>query len=218
MPKKSLSNHAVIDRIILASQSPRRVQLMQQAGFQFTVKVPEIIELQNPNETPQQMVCRLSLAKARKIAQELVMHETLEKKTTAVNTTDSTIIIAADTTVVHPGGKKTLGKPSNKNESKKMIEIIAGKTHVVLTGFAVIKIQAGKMRTTTKVVSTKVKIRKLTAKEIIDYVNTGEGMDKAGSYAAQGIGMGLIESIHGSYTNVVGLPMAELIAVLRNMK
>ncbi len=184
-------------KVILASSSPRRVELLTHMGIEFKSQPADIDETPLKKETPVKMVARLAEGKAMAVFDSAPKGEVL--------------IIAADTTVVHPNGKKILAKPENHVESFQMIQSIQGKTHDVLTGFSVLHRNAkGKVFLKTKVIQTKVKIRKLTKKEILAYVATGEGLDKAGAYGAQGVGMGLIESIQGSYTNVVGLPVAEL--------
>jgi septum formation protein len=113
---------------------------------------------------------------------------------------------------VSPDRKHVLNKPLSAEGARKMLRRISGRTHEVLTGYVILSFRGGKIaKWHSEIVSTKVDIRKLGAKEIADYVASGEPMDKAGSYAAQGIGMCLIEGIRGSYSNVVGLPMAELV-------
>ena len=191
-------------KLILASTSPRRRHLLKETGFQFLVHKPKTDEIMQKGESPQKMVKRLSLEKAEAVALE-------------TQYTDC-IILAADTTVVEPKNKKILNKPKSKIEAKKMLELISGKTHTVLTGFTLLHIQKGVVKKRiSKVVKTKVKIRRMSKNLIIKYIETGEPMDKAGSYGAQAIGMHIIESIRGSYTNVVGLPMCEVTNELMNL-
>jgi septum formation protein len=180
--------------LILASGSPRRRELLDWAGISLEVVVSDVDETPIAGESPKKMVARLSLMKAKAVQKKVGPHRW---------------IVAADTTVVSPLGKN-LGKPRHQAEAKQMLKLLAGKTHRVLTGFSCLK---GK-RQITQVVETKVRFRPLTPKEIDQYIKRGESMDKAGGYAAQGFGMVLIESIQGSYTNVVGLPMAELLKAL----
>lgn len=186
-------------KIILASGSPRRKELLTWAGIGFEINVPNVDETPLKNETPAKMVRRLSIMKAHTVAKA---------------STEEVIVIAADTTVVSPRGKN-LGKPESLKEAAKMIAAIQGMTHKVLTGYAIVKSKNGKiLKTISKVVSTSVTMRKLSKEQIQFYLAQGESMDKAGAYAAQGFGMVLIEKINGSYTNVVGLPMSEVLADL----
>jgi septum formation protein len=130
---------------------------------------------------------------------------------------ETAVIIAADTTVVSPQGK-ILGKPVDEKDALKMISAIQGKTHTVLTGYSLAKVSKGKVvKTVSKVVKTQVTMRKLSKAEQGFYLSRGESMDKAGAYAAQGYGMVLIEKINGSYTNVVGLPMKEVLEDLHKI-
>ena len=129
------------------------------------------------------------------------------------------IVIAADTTVVEPKGKKVLGKPRGRADAIRMLRTISGKTHTVLTGYCLLGTQGsargrGSQSSVVRVVKTSVKIRSLSTRDISAYLATGESMDKAGAYAAQGHGATLIEELRGSYTNVVGLPVAQLVSDL----
>ena len=188
--------------VVLASGSPRRTELLTWAGIQHQIVVPEVDETPQKNETPKKMVERLSRLKALAVA----------KKITEKNTNDATLwIIAADTTVVS-SRNKNLGKPESTNEAIKMIQALQGKRHFVYTSYAIAKLVRGKtLRCLVRSVRTDVVMRKLSRAEILDYLSKGESMDKAGAYAAQGYGMVLIERITGSYTNVVGLPVAQVL-------
>ena len=182
-------------QIILASTSPRRVDLLKQAGLKFDVRAPEADETPKRGESPQNLVRRLSLAKAKSVRSE----------------GKSLLIIAADTIVVSPNGKKILGKPVDSTDAKKMLKTLSGKTHTVLTGYSLLIIDSrGKQKIKIRVVKSRVKMRTLDSASIQRYVATGEPMDKAGSYAAQGIGAALVESLSGSYANVVGLPICQV--------
>lgn len=186
-------------KIYLASTSPRRRQLLSEAGFAFELVNPETDEIERKGESPRAMVKRFALDKAENACKLLPPNAT-------------GVVIAADTTVVSPDGKRVLNKPASEADARRMLGVISGRTHVVLTGYAVFAIAAGKIKKRHyAVVKTSVTMRKLSSAAIGAYVASGEPMDKAGSYGAQGIGMGLIESINGSYSNVVGLPMAELL-------
>lgn len=186
-------------KIVLASGSPRRKELLSWAGVSFEVLVSEVDESIIKNEKPIQMVRRLSKEKAEAVAKILNQ-----------NSSDA-IVIAADTTVVSPKGR-ILGKPIDLNEAYKMISELQGKTHQVLTGYCLVRVRGGKVKKIiSKVVKTEVTMRALSVKERKFYLSQGESLDKAGAYAAQGFGMVLIEKIRGSYTNVVGLPMNEVL-------
>lgn len=189
-------------KIYLASTSPRRRQLLSQVGFDFEVVRPEVDEVERKGEAPRAMVKRFALEKA-------------EAAFIRIPPGAAGILISADTTVVSPDGKHVLNKPTTEKHAEKILGMIAGKNHVVFTGYAIFAFAKGRI---TKrhygVVKTSVKMRKITPKMAREYIASGEPMDKAGAYGAQGIGMCLIESIRGSYSNVIGLPMAELVADL----
>ena len=192
-------------KVILASGSPRRKELLTWAGVEFEIMVSDVDETPLKKETPAAMVKRLSHEKALAVGQKIVTGS------------ETVVIIAADTTVVSPKGK-ILGKPVDEKDALKMISAIQGKTHTVLTGYSLAKVTKGKVvKTVSKVVKTLVTMRKLNKSEQEFYLSRGESMDKAGSYAAQGYGMVLIEKINGSYTNVVGLPMKEVLEDLRKI-
>ncbi len=190
-------------RVVLASTSPRRIDLLGGAGLRVIALAPDCNEDQLAGESPRKMVARLALTKAHSVALRLRQ-----------GPRERVLVIAADTTVVSPSGRRVLGKPRSRAEAASMLKMICGKTHEVLTGFTVIELQGARRRAVTVVVSTQVTMKRLRPRQIAAYVATGEPMDKAGSYAAQGLGMNFITSIRGSYTNVVGLPMAELLDTL----
>lgn len=186
-------------KLVLASSSPRRIELLGQLGWRAPALViarPDVDESVRRGESARAMVARLARAKAEAVA--------------GAGRGDR-LIIAADTTVVL--GSRVLGKPRNAAEARRMLAAIQGRAHVVLTGYCLLGVLGREGReqlALTRVVRTTVRIRKLSAAAIRDYVRTGEPMDKAGAYAAQGIGASFIESISGSYTNVVGLPISQL--------
>lgn len=189
-------------KIFLASSSPRRRQLLENVGFTFEIINPESDEIEIKGESPRKMVRRLALEKAQAAFEKIGKNE-------------SGVLISADTTVVSPDRKRVLNKPRDIAEAKKMLAILSGKNHVVLTGYSIFSFKRGKMiKKHSAIVKTTVKMKKLTRDEIEKYVASGEPMDKAGAYAAQGIGMCLIERTQGSYSNVVGLPMSELVTDL----
>lgn len=178
--------------VILASQSPRRKELMGLLHIPFTVRVADIDETPDPSLTPAEDVARLSRLKAEAIPQ--TSHE---------------IVIAADTLVVYDG--RELGKPADYREAKQMLQMLSGKTHQVMTGLTVLR--GDKQITCTEI--TDVRFRKLSEKEIDDYIQTGDPMDKAGAYGIQSGAAIFVESIHGDYYNVVGLPVCRLSQILK---
>lgn len=185
-------------KIILASASPRRKDLLSQCGYNFEIMVPNINEEPKENEQPSEMVLRLAKEKAIIIA----------------NQQREAIVIAADTTVAIEidGNIINLGKPESHEDSKRMLRLISGKKHSVYTGVSIRSDSLGVEH--SFIVKTDVYIALLSDEEIITYVATGEPSDKAGSYAAQGIGSKFIERIDGSFSNVVGLPLYETTKIL----
>lgn len=180
--------------IILASGSPRRLQLLQGLGFEVEVMVPHVDETPLADENPYDMVLRLASLKANAIS--LPVHR-LDYP-----------IIAADTTVFCDN--RILGKPADEQDAINMLHFLSGKEQAVITGYAVKERQGVRVGH----VSTRIRFRILSRTEITRYVSTGECFDKAGAYGIQGFGAGLISTITGSYTNVVGLPLDEILLAL----
>jgi len=182
-------------KFILASASPRRRELLASIGLEFEVRPSHVPEIHQEGEAPEEYVARLSRDKANALATE---HP-------------SRWVIAADTTVLL--GEELLEKPVDRADAARMLGTIAGKTHVVYTGVTLQNLEHD--HHDTRVAESEVRMLPLSAEEIEWYVATGEPLDKAGAYAVQGIGAMFIDSIHGSYTNVVGLPLATLFQMLR---
>jgi septum formation protein len=182
-------------RIILASASPRRKQLMEQIGLRFEVEPSSYHEAHLVGGEPHQLVRSLSAAKAVEIAR---------KHTDA-------IVVAADTVVEIRG--QILGKPETDAEAIDMLNTLNGRAHRVITGFTVI--DSGSSKTATRSVETRVHLRRLTREEMDAYVGSGEPLGKAGGYAIQGLGAVIVESIEGDYYNVVGLPLSSLAEALQ---
>ena len=182
-------------RLVLASSSPRRRELLASIGFEFDVIPSNVPEVKGDDETPEEYVARLSRDKAKAVA---VAHR-------------DRWVLAADTTVVLDD--HLLEKPVDEADARRMLRTIAGHTHVVHTGVTLQRIEPH--YADTHVCSSEVRILPLTDAEIDWYVKTREPLDKAGAYAVQGIGGMFIDSVHGSYTNVVGLPLALLFQMLR---
>jgi len=163
---------------------------------------PDVDETPIRGEKPSAMVRRLAHEKA------IVISRQSDEK-------GPLLILAADTTVVDPKGR-ILGKPIDRTDAIRMLTALQGKTHRVFTGYAILQVVGGRVKKRiSRVVETRVKIRKMSSFDVEAYVDQGESADKAGAYAAQGFGMVLIEKIEGSYTNVVGLPMTQVIRDLR---
>jgi len=183
-----------MQKIYLASTSPRRKILLKQVGLKFKTISSDYQEDMTLKMSPIKLAQHLSRGKANSAAKKI----------------KSGIIISADTFVSFEG--KIIGKPNNKNQAKKMLEEISGKTIKVITGFTVLDIKNKKE--VSKSIVTKVFIKKLSDKEIDNYIKTGEPLDKAGAFAIQGIGSLFIKKIEGDYNNAMGLPLYELSLVL----
>lgn len=173
--------------LILASQSPRRKELMELFSIPFSVRVTDIDETMDKSLPPYDEVARVSRLKAE-----------------AIHPDRDDVVVAADTIVVCSG--KVLGKPKDKNDAFRMLQLLSGKDHQVMTGLTVMR--GDRIATCTEV--TDIHFRKLTDREIWTYIQTGEPMDKAGSYGIQGGAALFVEKINGDYYNVVGLPVCRL--------
>lgn len=182
----------MITSIRLASASPRRRELLAQVGIPCIVVPADVDESPREGESPEAYVARLARAKAD-----------------AVHADDGRTTLAADTAVVAEEG--VLGKPVDDADARKMLALLRGRSHRVMTGFA---LRLGQREPRVRVVTTRVTFRAFDDRALDGYVATGEGRDKAGAYAIQGIGGGLVRGIEGSYTNVVGLPVTEVLEEL----
>ncbi len=179
--------------IILASQSPRRNELLKFITEDFTVEVSNVDESCSPSLTPEETVKYLSTIKGEAV----------------FNNHPDACVISADTVVVLDG--KILGKPHDKEEAFSMLNSLSGKVHQVFTGVSIFR----KEKKICFAEKTEVKFCELTAEEINNYINTGEPFDKAGGYGIQGKGSVMIEGINGDYYNVMGLPVSRLARILR---
>ncbi len=179
--------------VVLASASPRRRELLQRAGVEFTVKASDADERIEPDTPPHEAVMALARQKAQAVAK----------------TCPDDTVIGADTVVVYDGA--ILGKPADAADAVRMLRMLSGQTHSVFTGVCLCR--AGKCETFYE--QTQVTFYPLTEREIEAYVATGEPMDKAGAYGIQGRGCTLVRSICGDYFNVVGLPVAALCRRMR---
>ncbi len=182
-------------KIILASGSPRRKALLKQIGLQFEIEKSGYEEEIDMKIEPHQLVKKMSLKKAQSVSKN---HK-------------NAIIIAADTLVAFKG--RLIGKPEIPENAKEILKKLSGRSHSIITGFTIIDSSSGK--TITRSVETKVWFKKLSSKEIDDYVKTGEPLDKAGAYGIQELGGIFIHKIEGDYYNVVGLPLYLLVEELK---
>ncbi|HEV2205344.1 MAG TPA: Maf family protein [Candidatus Acidoferrales bacterium] len=187
-------------KLILASKSPRRVDILRKAGFAFEVRATDIDESPRGRESARTHVLRLAREKARAVAEQL-------------GENSRAVVIGADTVVVIGG--KILGKPSDVREARAMLRLLNGKTHQVLTGVSIVSMHD--KRELNRVESTRVHFLKLSKKEIEDYIHTGEPFDKAGGYGIQGIAGRFIDRVDGCYFNVMGLPISLVWTMLRRL-
>jgi septum formation protein len=183
--------------LILASASPRREELLRSVGLKFKIIPADVDETYFQGESPRTHVRRLSRDKAGVIA----------------NQYPKALVLGADTIVVIDG--QILGKPKNKKQAREMLQRLSNRRHTVFTGFTIACVSAGTSR--TKVVQSTVQFKKIDPAEMAWYINSDEPYDKAGGYAAQGKGASFIQAIRGSYTNVIGLPLCEVVEELKHL-
>lgn len=182
-------------KIVLASASPRRKELLERIGLKFDVDVGDYTEHLHHRIRPHDLAKSLSLGKAHVVASR---HK-------------DALVIAADTFVIFQN--QIMGKPRTESEAQRMLTALSGKSHSVITGFTIL--DADGNRSISRAIETKVYMKSLTSAEINAYVKSGEPLDKAGAYAIQGLGAVLIEAIEGDYFNVVGLPLHALAESLK---
>lgn len=180
-------------RLVLASASPRRLDILRQLGLDAEVRPADVDERMLPGEDPAEHVQRLAREKARRVLAEV----------------PDALVLAGDTVVVRDG--HVLGKPRSDDEAVAMLESLSGRTHEVLSGIAVAH-RHGVLDSTTR---TRVRFRTFDHDTARRYVATGEPMDKAGAYGIQGLGAALVEEVDGDYYSIVGLPVAALLRLLR---
>jgi septum formation protein len=181
-------------KLILASGSPRRRELLERIGLTFSVQAADVDETLVPGLTAQEQVIRLSQLKAQAVAKSV---------------TDDAAVLSADTVVVRDG--EILGKPKSPEDAAAMLKSLSGRSHLVLTGMTLWTPEGARSHCE----ETEVHIRDLSEKEILAYVATGEPLDKAGAYGIQGYAAVFVEKLVGDYYNVMGLPLCALTPMLR---
>jgi septum formation protein len=182
-----------VPRLVLASQSPRRRELLAGLGFELDVRPANADETQRADESPAEYVLRVARDKARAVPGD--------------------VVLGADTAVVVRG--TVLGKPTDAADARRMLRILSGEAHEVLTGVCVRRNAGALGVELDTVVTTEVRFARLTSAQIEWYVSTGEPLDKAGAYALQGAGGVFVEAVEGSVSNVIGLPLGETLQLLR---
>lgn len=185
-------------KLVLASSSPRRAEILRQAGIRFDVHAPAVEENHGDGELPLELVRRLAAEKANAVAAGI---------------SEPAIVVAADTLVLMEG--KVYGKPTTPAHAAEMFRHYSGREHEVLTGLAVLRLPEKTLRVEHE--TTRVTFAAMSEEEIADYIATGEPFDKAGAYAIQGIGGRYVTRIDGCYFNVMGLPLARLYRMLREL-
>jgi MAF protein len=188
--------------ILLASNSPRRRELIALGNWKFAVSVSDVDESQRPAESPADYVLRLAEAKARAALTDL---------------TQAQVVLAADTAVVYGSKKRStiLGKPKDAADAVRMLKDLRGRTHQVYTGLAALKINDGRLLTDLCI--TDVPMRNYGDAQIEAYVQTGDPLDKAGAYAIQDAGFQPVENMKGCFASVMGLPMCHVVRLLSRM-
>jgi len=184
-------------KIILASQSPRRADLLTQVGVEFELEPSQVQERPHSDEAPPDYIIRIARAKVVAVARKR----------------ESGLVIGADTIVVLDG--RLLGKPDTQEDARQMLRQLSGKWHAVMTGVALYDVAT--RREVADYDKTLVRFAQMTEKEIDWYIKSGESMDKAGSYGIQGLGGMFVEEIAGNYYNVVGLPLPLLYRLARQL-
>ena len=183
-------------KVILASASPRRKEILQNTKLNFDIQKSDIEEVILENESPEDMVVRLAYEKAYDVAQK----------------NKDKLVIGADTIVALDN--EVLGKPKDQNEAYQMIKRLSNKTHKVITGISLINLKENKI--IKDYVVSFVTFKDLSEDSIKDYINTNESLDKAGAYGIQGYGALLVDNIQGDYFNIVGLPISKLSDLLKD--
>ncbi len=190
-------------QLILASESPRRRQLLQTAGFVFNVHPVKVSEIPDKNLNIDEQILDIAARKAKVAFSEL-----------KITSHKDFLLLTADTMVVYH--TQTLGKPRNQVEAYNFLKLLSGKTHEVKTGLYLVESLGGKIA--SHIETSQVSFRNLSDDEIWTYIQSGEPMDKAGAYAVQGLGGKFVEQFIGEYDNIVGLPVKAFENILAKMK
>ena len=204
-------------RLVLASSSPRRRELLHTLGVEFDIEVSDVDESFEPSLHPSEVVRQLAERKAKTVANRLHARQFDPLKGTTAPSLFSgrnpqqTLVLAADTIVVLDG--TILGKPCDRGHAIEMLSKLQGRTHEVFTGVCLCQLPSGAMESGTE--RTLVTMGQLDRREIEDYVDSGHPMDKAGSYGIQGAGAVLVERVEGDYYTVVGLPVRRIALMLK---
>ncbi|KAB2829355.1 MAG: septum formation inhibitor Maf [Candidatus Dadabacteria bacterium] len=185
-------------RLVLASSSPRRKKLLESLGLSIEVIIPSADEDILGGESPGEFASRVAFEKAASVSRGL---------------DSDSVVLGADTIVVVDD--TVLGKPLDENDAARMLGLLSGKEHYVLTAFSIVRPREELLH--AEIVSTAVRVCELAASDIEGYIKTGEPMDKAGAYGIQGVGAFMVEGVTGSYTNVVGLPLPEVLRALTKL-
>ena len=189
-------------KLILASSSPRRAQILRDAGFDFSIQPANVDESLAPGEAVEAYVTRIAQAKAHAVAGRALADGT------------PAIVIAADTVVL--AGKQILPKPKDADDARRMLRLLNATTHEVLTGLFVIRAYDG--ISFAHLERTRVEFTRISDLDIDAYIQTKEPFDKAGAYGIQGIGGRFVRKVDGCYFNVMGLPLSRLWEILRQMR
>ena len=189
-------------KLVLASSSPRRAQILRDAGFDFTIQPANVDESLAPGEAVEAYVARIAQAKARAVAGRALADGT------------PAIVIAADTVVL--AGKQILAKPKDAEDARRLLRLLNATTHEVLTGLFVIRAYDG--ISFAHLERTRVEFIRISDIDIDAYIQTKEPFDKAGAYGIQGIGGRFVRKVDGCYFNVMGLPLSRLWEILRQMR
>jgi septum formation protein len=187
-----------LERLVLASASPRRAEILRSVGWPFEAVSADVDETMRAGEEPEAYVRRLAREKAERVASERLFG----------------LVLGADTTVVTPDGR-ALAKPEDDGDARRMLRLLSERWHEVLTGVALVRAESG--RAIVECARTRVRFAAVSDEEIDAYVRTGEPLDKAGAYAIQGRAALFVEAIEGDYWNVVGLPVRLVYEMARRL-
>lgn len=204
-------------QIVLASASPRRKVLLESLGFSVKSVPAGIEEVLLPDESAENYVKRLARDKVLSVVHRIrtTQYDQAPARPGRRREGEEALrwVVGADTVVV--SGERVFEKPKDNLEAFEMLSELAGRSHVVLTGFCIFDMR--KEKEGIQAVRTDVRFKNMTKNEIEKYISVGESMDKAGAYAVQGVGAYLVENLHGSYTNVVGLPLCQVVQMMQEM-